>query len=67
MGKQELEKDSVTFLLQLDEWEGNQIATTVTTTVADSDSEEKEEDNPEETFEEENEYREPPAELMYNK
>ena len=67
MGKQELEKDSVAFFLQLDEWEGNQTAITVATAMADSDSEEKEEDNPEETFEEENEYREPPAEPMYNK
>ena len=66
MGKQELEKDRVTSLLQLDEWEDDQTATTVATAVADLDSEEEEEDNPEETFEEENKYRETPAEPMHN-
>jgi hypothetical protein len=66
MGKQDLGKDRVTSLLQEDEWEDNQTATTVATTVADLDSEEEDEENPEETFEEENKYREPPAEAMYN-
>ena len=59
MGKQELEKDRVTSLLQLDEWEDNQTAAIVATTVADSDSEEEDEENPDESFEEENKYREP--------
>ena len=66
MGKQELNKDRVTSLLQLDEWEDDQTATTVATTVADSDSEEEDDDNPEEVVEEKNKYGEPPAEPMYN-
>ena len=67
LGKQELGKDRVTSLLQSDEWEDGQTATTVATTVADSsDLEEEDEDNPEESFEEENKYRERPAEPMYN-
>ena len=66
MGKQELDKDRVTSLLQLDEWEDDQTATTAATTVADSDSEEEDEENPEESFKEENKYREPSAEPMYN-
>ena len=66
MGKQELDRDRVTSLLQSDEWEDDQTATTAATTVADSDSEEEDEDNPEESFEDENKYREPPAEPMYN-
>ena len=59
MGKQELDRDRVTSLLQSDEWEDDQTATTAATTVADSDSEEEEEDedNPEESFEDENKYR----------
>ena len=61
MGKQELGKDRVTTLLQSDEWEDDQTATTVATIVTDSDSEEEDKDNPEESFEEENKYREPPA------
>ena len=59
MGKQELDKDRVTSLLQPDEWEDNQTSTTMATAVADSDSEEGDEENPEESFEEENKYREP--------
>ena len=66
MGKQELDKDRVTSLLQSDEWEDDQTATTAATTVADSDSEEEDEVNPEVSFEDENKYREPPAEPMYN-
>ena len=66
LGKQELGKDRVTSLLQSDEWEDGQTATTVATTVADLDSEEEDDDNPEEAFEEENKYREPPVEPMYN-
>ena len=66
MRKQELEKDKVTSILQLDEWEDDQTATTVATTVADSNSEEEDNGNPEESFEEKNKYREPPAEPMYN-
>ena len=66
MGKQERNKDRATSLLQLDEWEDNQTATTVATTVADSDSEEEDDDNTEEAFEEENKYREPLAEPMCN-
>ena len=68
-GKQELSKDRVTSLLQSEEWEDNQIcqiATTVATTMADSDSEEEYDDDPEEVFDDENIYREPPAEPMYN-
>ena len=66
MGKQELSKDRVTSLVQLDEWEDDQAATTVATPMADSDSEEEDNDNPEEAFEEENKCREPPVEPMYN-
>ena len=66
MGKQELEEDRVTSLLQLDEWEDNQTAAIVATTVADLVSEEEDEENPEESFEEKNKYREPPAEPMHN-
>ena len=66
MGKQELSKDRVTSLLQLDEWEDDQTATTVATTVADSDSEEEYDGDPEEAFDKENRYREPPAKPMYN-
>ena len=66
MGKQELSKDRVTSLLQSEEWEDDQTATTVATTVADSDSEEESDDDPEEAFDDENRYREPPAEPMYN-
>ena len=36
------------------------------TTVADSDSEEEYDDDPEEAFDDENRYREPPAEPMNN-
>ena len=64
MRKQDLGKDRVTSLLQENEWEDGQTATTVTITVADSDPEEEDEENPEEAFEEENKYREPPAEAM---
>ena len=53
MGKQELSKDRVTSLLQLDEWEDDQTATTVAMTVRDSNSEEEDDDNLEEAFEEE--------------
>ena len=56
----------MTSLLQSDEWEDDQTATTMATAVADSDSEEEDEENPEESFEEENKYRELPAEPMYN-
>ena len=66
MGRQELSKDRVTSLLQSDEWEDDQTATTVATTVADSDSEEEYRDDPEEAFDDKNIYREPPAEPMYN-
>ena len=66
MGKQELDKDRVTSLLQSDEWEDDQTATTAATTVADSDSEEEDDVDPEVSFEDENKYREPPAEPMYN-
>ena len=66
MGKQDLGNDRVTSLLQEGEWEDDQTATTVATTAADSDSEEEDKENPEEAFEEENKYREPPAEAMYN-
>ena len=55
-GKQELDKDRVTSLLQLDEWEDDQTVTTMATTVADSDSEEEEEENPEGSFKEEQKY-----------
>ena len=64
VGKQDLGKDRATSLLQEDEWEDDQTATTVATTVADSDLEEEDKENPEEVFEEENKYREPPAEAM---
>ena len=66
IGKQELDKDRVIFLLQTDEWEDNKTETTAAKTVTDSDSEEEDEEIPEESFEEENNYREPPAEPMYN-
>ena len=66
MGKQELNKDRVTSLLQTDEWEDDQTATEMATTVADSNSEEEDEENPEESFEEKNKHRKPPAEPMYN-
>ena len=66
MGKQELDKDRVTSLLQSDEWEDDQTATTAATTVADSDSEEEDEGEPEVAFEDKNKYREPPAKPMYN-
>ena len=66
MGKQEVSKDRVTSLLQPEEREDDQTATTVATTVADSDSEEKYDDDPKEAFDEENRYREPQAEPMYN-
>ena len=66
MGKQEVSNDRVTSLLQLDEWEDDQTATTVATTVADSDSDKEDDDNLEEAFEEENKYREPPVEPKYN-
>ena len=66
MGKQELSKDRVTSSLQSDEWEDNKTATTVATTVADSEEEEEDGDIPEEAFEEENKYREPPVEPKYN-
>ena len=66
MGKQELDRDRVTSLLQSDEWEDDETATTAATTVADSDSEEEDDVDPEVSFEDENKYREPPAEPMYN-
>ena len=66
MGKQELDKDRVTSLLQSDEWEDDQTATTAATTMADSDFEEESEGEPEVAFEDENKYREPPAKPMYN-
>ena len=66
MGKQEVSKGRVTSLLQSEVWEDGQAATTVATTVADSDSEEEYDDDPEEAFDDENRYREPPAEPMYN-
>ena len=66
MEKQELSKDRVTSLLQSEEWEDDQTATTVATTVEDSDLEEESDDDPEEAFDDENRYREPPAEPMYN-
>ena len=66
VGKQDLGKDRATSLLQEDEWEDDQTATTSATTVTESDSEEGDEENTEEAFEEENKYREPPAEAMYN-
>ena len=66
MGKQELNKNRVTSLLQSEEWEDDQTATTVAIAVADSDSEDEYDDDPEEAFDEENIYREPPAEPMYN-
>ena len=53
-------------LLQSDEWEDDQAATTVATAVADLDLEEEDDDNPEESFKEKNKYREPPAEPIYN-
>jgi hypothetical protein len=66
MGTQQIEKDRVTSLLQLDEWEDDQTAMTAATTVADSDTEEENDDDLKESFEEENKYREPPAVPMYN-
>ena len=66
MGKQELSKDRVTSLLQSKEREDDHTATAVATPVADSDFEEEYDDDPEEAFDEENRYREPPVEPMYN-
>ena len=65
MGKQQPDVDKVTALLGMEDWEDDQTATTVASTVADSDSEEEEELDPEAAFEEENKYREPPAEPLY--
>ena len=65
MGKQQLEKDRVTSLLQLEDWEDDQTATTAGTTLADSDSEGEDEADPEAAFEEENRYREPPSIPLY--
>ena len=66
MGKQELEKDRVASLLQLEEWEDDQTATTAATTVADSDSDSEDETETEAIFEEENKYREPPIVSLYS-
>ena len=54
MGKQELDKDRVTSLLQSDEWEDDQTSTTAATMVLDSDSEEEDKVDPEVSFEDEN-------------
>ena len=66
MGKQQLDTDKVTALLGMEDWEDDQTATTAATTVADSDSEDEDESDPEAAFEEENKYREPPAEPLYS-